>query len=456
MIEGALLAVLLGCGPSESGLSPAPVPEPTGWHVRAGALRAPDGRAVVLHGVNVANAHKQAPYFGFHQAVDFTRAADEWGMNSVRLLIIWAAIEPAEGQYDEAYLAEIGERLDWAAQAGLSVVLDMHQDVYGEGFGGDGAPRWSCDEAHYQAFQPTSPWLLNYLNEHVVACFDAFWSDEALQEHYLEAWRRVAERFGAHPAVIGFDPMNEPYWGSTQMSAFEHTVLQPFYVRLVHAVRAQAPGWLAFIEPAASRNLGVPTGLASLPFDGVVYAPHAYDPQAEQGSGFDPARRQGLIDHIAELATEAKALGAALWIGEYGGNAAAPGIDSYMDAAYFGVGAVAGSSMYWAYDRDGGYGLLAPDGSEKTELLDAVVRPYPEMVAGEIEGYAYDAVARRFVLRWRPRDIDGLRTEIVVPSRCYPAGYAVSCPGCAIERRTGRLLVRRAPSDDIVELRLEP
>ena len=29
------------------------------------------------------------------------------------------------------------------AEHGVHVILDMHQDVYGEGFGGNGAPRWT-------------------------------------------------------------------------------------------------------------------------------------------------------------------------------------------------------------------------------------------------------------------------------------------------------------------------
>ena len=68
-----------------------------------------------------------------------TAYARDWGMNAVRLLTTWAAVEPEQGVYDEAYLDALAERLDWAKDAGLHVVLDMHQDVYGEGFGFDGA-----------------------------------------------------------------------------------------------------------------------------------------------------------------------------------------------------------------------------------------------------------------------------------------------------------------------------
>src|SRR5690606_13540216 len=132
-----------------------------GWQVSRNALRAADGRAVLLRGVNVASAHKHPPYFGFHQAEDFLKIRQAWGMNSIRLLVSWAAIEPERGRYDTNYLRQLGLRLDWAHDAGLWVVLDMHQDLYGEGFGGNGAPRWTASEAAYAAFTRTEPWFLN-------------------------------------------------------------------------------------------------------------------------------------------------------------------------------------------------------------------------------------------------------------------------------------------------------
>jgi endoglycosylceramidase len=445
----ALLAGLAtSCGDSESGLNPAPPPRPETWHVSGGALRGPDGRAVILRGVNLAGAHKTAPYFSFHQLPDFERVGAEWGMNSIRLLILWAAIEPSPGSYDEDYLDQLELRLDWARQAGLHVVLDMHQDVYGEGFGGDGAPRWTCDEAHYEAFEPVSPWFLNYQNEHVIACFDQLWSSDELMGRYAAAWHRVAERFADHEAVVGFDVMNEPHWGSALLS-FEEEKLQRFYERVVPEVRQAAPDWVAFLEPSARRNIGLPTGLTPFPFPNVVYAPHAYDTAAEQGNGFDETRRVALLTKIADLRDDATMLGAALWIGEYGGTADSPGITAYMDAEYDGQGAVAAGSAYWAYDRDGGYGLLNADGTEKTVLLDVLVRPYPTQVAGDPLSFSYDEQSGTFSFQWRPDDTIEGPTEIAVPLRAYPDGYSVACEGCVVEQQAGRLLVTEVTGQDV-------
>src|SRR5262249_22825346 len=159
-----------------------------------------------------------------------------------------------------------------------------------EGFGFDGAPRWTCDEANYAAFVPQQPWGLNYTDSHVMACFDHLWTDAGTGAAFAAAWRHVAEQLESQPAILGFDPINEPSWGSFPVATFERDHLQPFYEQVITAVRAVAPRWLAFVEPSNSRNLGFSTSLRGFSSEGVVYAPHLYDAQAEQSGQFDPSR----------------------------------------------------------------------------------------------------------------------------------------------------------------------
>lgn len=427
------------------------------WRVSRRALRASDGRALLLRGVNLASAHKKPPYFGFHGEADFHRIRNDWGMNALRLLISWAAIEPDRDRYDTSYLDRLAARLDWARDARLWVVLDMHQDVYGEAFGGNGAPRWTCRPEAYAGFEPSDPWFLDYLKPQVVDAFNRFWSDLDLQQKYFDAWGQVAARFADHPAVVGFDPMNEPFWGTIEVTHFESQVLHAFYERLVHTVRRLAPHWVAFIEPCSSRNLGVRTHLRPFSFADVVYAPHSYDLGAEAGHGFDPLRRSALIENIAALDKEAQRLGAALWIGEYGGNAAHPGISEYMDAQFEGAGRVAAGSMYWAYDRDAGYGLLDPHGNEKPELLAALVRPYPELINGDPIAIRFDATTREFQCTWLSGAPEAGPSEISVPGRVYPTGYHASVDDhdhIELNARPGSLYVANVPAGRRVTLRL--
>lgn len=431
----ATLFILAACGDQAA---PA-------TRVHDGFLHDEAGRALILRGVNLSGAQKTAPYLDDKTPADYARVRTEWGFNSIRFLMTWAAVEPQPGVYNDAYLDAVAERLGWAEQAGLSVVLDMHEDIYGEGFGFDGAPRWTCDEARYAAFVPKEPWFINATDPNVIACVDGFFESAELREHFVAAWRHVAERLAARRAVIGFDVLNEPNWGSYPIFEFEPDRLAPLYEDVVLAVREVAPTWVAFLEPSASRNLGIATALPRASFADVMYAPHSYDAMAESGAGFDPARRHAILDNLVELAQEAKQLDAGLWIGEYGGNADHAGIVDYMTAQYDAAGAVAAGTMYWAYDKSDGYALLDPDGNEKPALLGAVVRPYPERVAGVPIAYGFDAATSTFTTSYTPDRGVTAPTVIVVPARLYPNGYTVECDGCGFEIAANELTITSPP-----------
>lgn len=421
-------AVLLAC--SAFGCvssSEAPLLTKAPFVVDDGFIKDEDGRVVILRGVNLSGKHKNAPYFDFHTEADVAVVRDRLGMNSLRFLIEWAAVEPRAGVYDDAYLDGVAERIGWARDHGLLVVLDMHQDIFGEGFpGGNGAPRWACDDARYAAFAPPDQWFFSYLDENVVACFDNLWNSDELQEHYAQAWHHVAERLKGFDNVIGFDVMNEPWLASYGLTDFEPRALQPFYERVVPAVRSAAPHWLAFLEPMSMSNLGRETQLVPFPFDNVVYAPHSYDSSAEQGEGFSDGNREDILQKLVNLKAEADALGAALWIGEYGGVADHPGITPYMDAEYDAFAQVFAGSTYWDYSRSDGYGVVNLDGSEKPALWDVLVRPFPERIAGTPRSWSYDEGSGVFAVSYEG---NGGVSVVVVPARAYDGGFDVEVSG---------------------------
>ncbi|MFO0601396.1 MAG: cellulase family glycosylhydrolase [Myxococcaceae bacterium] len=432
------LLVMSACPP------PTAPPPAKGWSVKDGFIRDPEGRAVVLRGANVSSRHKEPPFFDFHGPADWARMHDEWGFNAVRFLVSWAAIEPQRDQYDDAYLAEVARRVGEASDAGLLVVLDLHQDLYGLGFsGGNGAPAWTCDASRYAAFSPTSPWFLNYLDPQVIACTDGFWSSKDLQAHAVEAWRRLAVATKDVPNLLGVDPLNEPYWGSMPYDVFEEKRLAPFERQVIAAVRESQPRALAFIEPASSRNLGLASKLPALGVENVVYAPHAYDSQAEAGNGFDPSRRAAILENVRLLQGEANALGAALVLGEYGGFANNPGIGEYMDAVYDASGAQAAGALYWHYSKDDGYGLLAADGSDKPALRDAVVRPYPERVSGTPHAFHFDDGVFTFSYL-----ADGLLPSVVSVPPAYRA-WVATCDGCEVSATTRGLELTAAAGSEV-------
>jgi len=433
-----LLLFIAACAP--------PAAAPT-WRVENGVIKDPDGRAVLLRGANVSGRNKTPPFFDFHGPADFARMHDVWGMNAVRFLVSWAAVEPERGVFDDAYLAAVKRRVQDATDAGLFVFVDLHQDLYGLGFpGGNGAPAWTCDASHYAAYTPTTPWFLNYLDPEVIACVDGFWSSRELQSHAVEAWRHLAAALADVEGFRGFDPLNEPFWGSTQYDVFEEKRLAPFYRQVIAAVRESRPDALAFLEPASSRNLGLASHLPRFTEPNVVYAPHAYDADAESGLGFDPSRRDAIVENVRSLREEAEARGAALVLGEYGGMADHAGIGEYMDAVYVAAAQVRAGAMYWDYSKGGSYSLLDDDGSERPALHDGVVRPYPERVAGALEAFSFDLTARVFEVRFTPDASVRAPTVLRVPERTWPGGYSVTCDGCSARELPGRVEVTATTS----------
>lgn len=189
----------------------------------------PNGKQVHFRGTNLINKGIKRP----DGAWDFDptwpdavwqRFAD-LGMNAVRLGIIWAALEPVPGQYDERYINLIKHQLDLAAQAGMSVLLDMHQDLYAQRFS-DGAPDWAVlTDAPYEA---TDLWSDAYLSSPAVQqAWDAFWENKevpqtgrGLQDHYAALWAHLAAAFHDHPALFAYDIMNEPAPGSQILEMF--------------------------------------------------------------------------------------------------------------------------------------------------------------------------------------------------------------------------------------------
>ncbi|HEY4219771.1 MAG TPA: cellulase family glycosylhydrolase, partial [Myxococcota bacterium] len=246
----ALAALALpSCAPNE-----AAAQRP--YTVQGGFIRDVDGRAVIMRGVNISGAHKLPPFFDFHQAADYAQVRDDWGLNAVRFLVSWAALEPEPGNYDEQYIGQIKERMQWAKDAGLLVVIDMHQDLYGLGFTvngytiGNGAPAWTCDASHYAAFadayDPSTDWFLDYLNPDMAACYDQFWQSDDLWSHYANAVAHLGKALADNDNVIGVDLMNEPNWGTAEMAKFESQDLQYFYERIIPTIREASPRWLMF------------------------------------------------------------------------------------------------------------------------------------------------------------------------------------------------------------------
>jgi endoglycosylceramidase len=176
------------------------------------------GRQVILSGINKVNKNQKMNYIDNDSLLSYEQLSI-YGFNCIRLGIIWDGMEPEPGKYDEKYLDKIEERVNWAAQNGIYVLLDMHQDLYGVSFS-DGAPQWATltdNQPHITG----NIWSDSYfISPAVQKAFDNFWSNKlvsdgiGLQDHYAKMWNHIAGRFANNKAVIGYDIMNEPFNGS--------------------------------------------------------------------------------------------------------------------------------------------------------------------------------------------------------------------------------------------------
>jgi hypothetical protein len=78
--------------------------------------------------------------------------------------------------------------------------------------------------------------------------------------------------------------------------------------------------------------------------------------------------------------------------------------------------------------------------------------PFPERTAGEPIAFSFDAATRVFHYQFHPAA--GV-TSISIPTRTWPEGYQVDCPGCQT-RRTARGLEISAAQRDPAILELRP
>lgn len=51
---------------------------------------------------------------------------------------MWPGVEPAQGEFSDAYIKKLKSIVNAAAKRGIYTLLDMHQDVLSENFCGEG------------------------------------------------------------------------------------------------------------------------------------------------------------------------------------------------------------------------------------------------------------------------------------------------------------------------------
>lgn len=178
------------------------------------------GRQLILQGLNASqyakeNRGENDRFGSWETEFDVRYQAINLGFNVVRFLIFWEGVMPVPRDVSthatERYFASIERRLNWYADNHIHVILDMHQDNWSYQCRGQGAPGWAS--APVSSVEPPTglPFFVKSASDSVIESTDAFWSNkDGLQDAFADAWYAVASRFKDHPAVLGYDLLNEP------------------------------------------------------------------------------------------------------------------------------------------------------------------------------------------------------------------------------------------------------
>ncbi|MBN9619796.1 MAG: cellulase family glycosylhydrolase [Actinobacteria bacterium] len=452
----AVSAPLVPAGPAGAGepsLASAGLSQSGRW------ITTSDGRVVVLHGLN--QVFKVAPYepgadgFGDDDAAFL--AAN--GFDAMRIGVIWAAVEPTPGHYDEQYLDSIADTVQTLAAHGIVSLLDFHQDLYHEEFQGECAPAWAVQDGGLP--NPALGFPGNYLaNPAEWATWDGFWRNApasdgvGLQDHYARAVAHVAARFAHDPAVVGYDVMNEPWPGTLgEVCAvpllgcplFDATALTSFYRRVIAAVRPVDATQTLYVEPNVLFTQSDTTDVGPLGDSRVGFSYHDYCSTEEltQSNLLCPPQDELTVSRAAAYAQDH---GMPPLLTEFGATsdlANIASVESLADKYRTGW-------LEWAYtgndktsaSPDGQALVLDPSqpptgANVLTDKLKVPAEPYPQVVAGTPT--AWSLASGVFTLDYSTARADGAgrfpagaQTVVAVPAIQYPAGYRVTVSGARV------------------------
>jgi len=428
------LAVLAVAFPG-AGASAAPPGPVAGWGTTTGTdgrvyIADADGRALQFHGFNIKTA---AP------ATDATdellALAASRGMDHLRLGWFWQHLEPEQDRFDETFVQQLVTVLDRAERHGLLVILDMHQDVYGEAFESQGIPAWAT-RTEGLPFERQESWLLDYLQPSVQAAFDHLYDDEDLRQQQIDAWLHVVEAVKDHPALLGYDLLNEPFGrmreGEDLFAAAERVEreqLTPMYQRLTDAISAVDPDHWVFFEPPNLASLGVSTSMGEVRGPKVAFYPHMYDAGIETATYAPDGKIQldpAFFDQwSAAITTYVERHPMPMLIGEWGiAHPEIPGMDEFVDRSLQTMDRVAsGWSMFRMCQGDG-YCPFDAEGDPRPGI-GRIFQPFAKAIAGAPTSTRWNADSRSLTLSFRDNAAGGTTDVYLDAGQTFLDGWMV-------------------------------
>jgi len=472
-----------------------------------------EGRERLFHGVNAVE--KVVPWI-----VDFENCnrnnslcpedADKlagWGLNVVRLGVLWAGTHPtARGDVNATYLEQVRKVIDMLEAHNIYTIVDMHQDVLHERTCGEGLPTWAylmiLDSVGFdindpkkkfpkplpfsldfdsKTGYPTIPTCLNhafaeyYLSHESEAAWKAIYTRPVVWDIMAEHWGAVAKALSDSTGVIGYEFLNEPWPSSTNgsfISLSDSKSLLPLYKRCAAEVRKYDDNHIVMFEPIVLESyeeiISVTTDFPEYGIEGADYADrqlfayHSYCSNNKAGTP-SPMWLCKLLLHAGWAGVERnlKHLKLGGFLTEWG--AAADDADSielmHIQGGY--ADSQLQSWAYWTYrsfddittQNGATETFYNPDGSLQMAKVKALSRTYAQATAGNILSMKFDETSGAFSLSYNVSGTATAPTEVFVSEFYFPQNgtaytVAVSPKGAATTaldpKRRGILVITHA------------
>ncbi|MBR3085560.1 MAG: cellulase family glycosylhydrolase [Kiritimatiellae bacterium] len=246
--------------------------------------------------------------------------------------------------------------------------------------------------------------------------------DERLAAHFVETWRRIAERFRGREGIYGYDLVNEPMQTSEAAPGCDFWTLQK---RAAEAIREIDPDIPIVVEPIHSASPQGFETLRAVPMKDIYYEVHVYQPFAytHQGVGDgkpwekakwpDPEKgwnKEFLREKLAPVRDFQLRHGARIYVGEFSAVAWAEGAGEYLRDAISLFEEYGWSWTFHAFDEWAGWSVEheaighgmgreffreSKDNDRKRALLDglagriahAATRPGPDIRFSDLSGH---------------------------------------------------------------------
>ncbi len=219
---------------------------------------------------------REKAQFFFDRLLDYffteedVQAMADLGANVLRIPFNYRHFERDERpfEYLEAGFRRLDQALDWCARHGLYVILDFHAVP------GWHNPDWHSDNAHV----------------HIL-----LYQHKLFQDRFVGLWEQMARRYKDHPALAGYDLMNEPLtrleYEQYDASYYDWEALNAVYRRAAAAIRQIDSQHILFVE---GDNFACEFDGLDVTFDdNLVVSTHNYMPPTGGGKPY-PGEIDGL------------------------------------------------------------------------------------------------------------------------------------------------------------------